>query len=177
MLYEKQTGQTTTQRKDQSEAMDSIQRGEQLPLSRFAAHTPKPLAAICRKALSPTPKDRYAMAAALADDVERWLADEPVSAWPEPWADKSRRWLRHHRSWAVSGALVVVLALTASIGATLLINRHREALAGKNEELQTANEELEQANGRERDAKERARQTLEALVTDEMVEQLTQQKA
>ena len=31
------------------------------------------------------PEDRYASSRALADDVERWAADEPVSAWREPW--------------------------------------------------------------------------------------------
>ena len=30
------------------------------------------------------PEDRYASAAALADDIERWMADEPVTAWREP---------------------------------------------------------------------------------------------
>ena len=30
------------------------------------------------------PEDRYASARALAEDVEHWLADEPVSAWREP---------------------------------------------------------------------------------------------
>ena len=30
------------------------------------------------------PDDRYVTSRALADDVERWIADEPVSAWREP---------------------------------------------------------------------------------------------
>ena len=30
------------------------------------------------------PEDRYASPRALADDVERWMADEPVTAWREP---------------------------------------------------------------------------------------------
>ena len=44
------------------------------------------LEAVCLKAMALEPEDRYAIAAALADDVERWLADEPVSAWREPLA-------------------------------------------------------------------------------------------
>ncbi len=31
----------------------------------------------------PNPEDRYASCRALADDVERWAADEPVTAWGE----------------------------------------------------------------------------------------------
>ena len=30
------------------------------------------------------PEDRYGSARALAEDVTRWLDDEPVSAYPEP---------------------------------------------------------------------------------------------
>ena len=42
------------------------------------------LEAICLKAMALKPEDRYASCRALADDVERWTADEPVSAWREP---------------------------------------------------------------------------------------------
>ena len=49
------------------------------------------------------PEDRYASAEALADDVERWLADEPVTAWREPFSVRARRWVRRHRT-AVTGA-------------------------------------------------------------------------
>ena len=38
------------------------------------------------------PEDRYASCRALAEDVERWMADEPVTAWPEPSDDGPRRW-------------------------------------------------------------------------------------
>ena len=44
------------------------------------------LEAVCLKAMALTPEDRYASCRALAEDVERWLADEPVTAWREPWS-------------------------------------------------------------------------------------------
>ena len=44
------------------------------------------LEAVCLKAMALRPEDRYASPRALADDVEHWLADEPVSALPEPGA-------------------------------------------------------------------------------------------
>ena len=37
------------------------------------------------------PADRYGTARALAEDIESWLADEPVSAWREPWLIRARR--------------------------------------------------------------------------------------
>ena len=42
------------------------------------------LEAVCLKAMAMQPEDRYAVPRALAEDVERWMADEPVSAWREP---------------------------------------------------------------------------------------------
>src|SRR5207253_6594288 len=48
----------------------------------------------------------------LATDVERWLADEPVSAWREPWLMRLRRWARRHRTTVTAGA---VLCLTAVV--------------------------------------------------------------
>ena len=61
------------------------------------------------------PEDRYATPDALARDVERWLADEPVSVHREPRLARAARWLRRHRSWALAGA--VTLALTAAVSA------------------------------------------------------------
>ena len=53
------------------------------PRSRCPA-APPPLEAICLKALAKRPEDRYATARDLADEVRHGLADEPVSAYPEP---------------------------------------------------------------------------------------------
>ena len=48
--------------------------------------------AISIKALAKKPTDRYRSAKELAQEIERWLADEPVAAYPEPWTVKTRRW-------------------------------------------------------------------------------------
>ena len=48
------------------------------------------------------PEDRYPTRRALAEDVERWMADEPVSAWREPLVRRARRWAKRNRT-AVSG--------------------------------------------------------------------------
>ena len=42
------------------------------------------LEAVCLKAMALRPEDRYDSCRALAEDIERWLADEPVTAWREP---------------------------------------------------------------------------------------------
>src|SRR5262249_45730453 len=57
-------------------------------------------------------------ALALAEDVEHWLADEPVSAYPEPAVVRLRRWGRQHRT-AVAAAAALVLTLTVALAVGL----------------------------------------------------------
>jgi len=66
------------------------------------------LEAVCLKAIGLRPEDRYASAEALKSDVKRWLADEPVTAWREPFPVRTRRWMRRHRTLIVSATAVLV---------------------------------------------------------------------
>jgi serine/threonine-protein kinase len=71
---------------------------------------PRPLEAICLKAMARRPEGRYTSARALAVDVRRWLDDEPVSAYRDPPYQRLTRWVRHHTSLAVGLVSAVVLA-------------------------------------------------------------------
>jgi tetratricopeptide (TPR) repeat protein len=83
------------------------------------------LDAVCRKAMAFDAKDRYATARALADDVERWLADEPVTAYRDPLLARAMRWARRHRTAAAgAGALLATAVVALSLG-TVLVNRER----------------------------------------------------
>lgn len=78
--------------------------------------TPRPLNAIVMKAMSKRREDRYATSLHLARDLEDYLADEPVSAYPEPWHDRARRWARNHRqklTWSTFAGICVVLLCVA----------------------------------------------------------------
>ena len=86
---------------------------------------PPALDAICLKAMALQPGDRYLSARALAEDLERWLADEPVLAYPEPWTARAGRWISRHRlAVATSMALASTIVLALGIG-TFLINREK----------------------------------------------------
>ena len=67
------------------------------------------------------PEDRYASPSDLSADVERWLADEPVSSYREPVFVRVRRWGRRHRTAVTSAAVLCVTALIGlSVGYVLL---------------------------------------------------------
>jgi WD40 repeat protein len=78
------------------------------------------LETICLKCLEKDPKRRYGSAEALAEDLERWLASEPIHARPAGLWDRMIKWVHRRPSLAallaVSGlaALVVLFALAAS---------------------------------------------------------------
>jgi tetratricopeptide (TPR) repeat protein len=57
------------------------------------------------------PKDRYATSRNLAEDVKRFLADEPVQAYQEPVLEKTKRWIRKNRT-LVGAAMVVLMLVT-----------------------------------------------------------------
>ncbi len=94
------------------------------PAPRAIASTiPKALDAICRKAMAVTSTDRYSSPSDLAADVERWLADEPVSALADPWTARFARWTRRHRSAALAGLLSLLVIAGVSSIAFVMVTR------------------------------------------------------
>ncbi len=78
------TGKPPVVGKNTVEVLDYVRRGLYAPAAKVNPECPKPLDAIARKAMALQPEDRYATALELADDVERWLSDEPVSCYEYP---------------------------------------------------------------------------------------------
>jgi serine/threonine protein kinase len=79
---------------------------------------PRDLEAVCLKALAQRPEDRYDSALALAEDLEHWLADEPVRARSEPWREQLRRFLKRHRVLTAGVAAAILVAMISLVTAT-----------------------------------------------------------
>ena len=119
-LYCLLTGKPPFEGDDIGEVLRKVQRGEFAPPRQLDPSIDKALEAVCLKAMATKPEDRYASCRALADDVERWMADEPVTAWAEPWTRKLLRWLTRHRT-GVTGAAAAVLAGVVGLSAVLAV--------------------------------------------------------
>jgi tetratricopeptide (TPR) repeat protein/tRNA A-37 threonylcarbamoyl transferase component Bud32 len=121
ILFALLTGEPPVEGKTTQETLDRVRRGAIRALQSLNPKIPRALEAVCQKALALTPADRYPTALALAEDVERWLADEPVSAWREPWIMRAARWGRQHRTPLAAGAaaILVAAALGGGIGSWL----------------------------------------------------------
>ena len=77
---------------DVGEVLRKVGRGE-FPRPRQLDPSIDPaLEAICLKAMATRPEDRYPSCRSLADDVERWEADEPVSVYRAPASVRLLRW-------------------------------------------------------------------------------------
>jgi serine/threonine protein kinase len=74
---------------------------------------PLALEAVCLKAMALKPEDRYPSPRALADDVERWLADSPVSAYRDPPLAQLARWVRRNSRFAIASAILTITAIVA----------------------------------------------------------------
>ena len=85
-LYFLLTGQTPLEGDDIGAVLRAAQEGRFAPPRKHDPSIDKALEAVCLKAMALSPEDRYTTPRALADDLERWMADEPVSAWREPWS-------------------------------------------------------------------------------------------
>ena len=116
------------------------------------ASIPKLLEQIVLKAMQVEPGDRYASARELAEDIKRYVSDEPVHAYQESGLEKSRRWIRKNR--ALVGAAMVMLLLVAmgAISFGLLILDRNLKLEARKKEVE---KERDRANINERLAQEK----------------------
>ena len=70
---------------------------------------------------------------ALADDIERWMADEPVSALRESLVQRARRWARKHRTAVAAAAgLLITSTIALAVGTALITREWNEAQAQRN---------------------------------------------
>ena len=86
---------------------------------------PPELETILLKAAAKDPADRYPTAREMADDLRRFLADEPILARPPSLWDRSVKWTRRHRALAMSALSMLLLIAIGLLTTTLLIAREQ----------------------------------------------------
>jgi serine/threonine-protein kinase len=126
-LYCLLTGRPPVEKDDLGAVLRAVGNGE-FPLPRQIDPTiDRALEMVCRKAMALRLEDRYATSRILSDDIERWLADEPVSAYSEPLVTRARRWARRHRTPVVTSAcLLVASVIGLTVGLLLLRAKQQE---------------------------------------------------
>jgi tetratricopeptide (TPR) repeat protein/tRNA A-37 threonylcarbamoyl transferase component Bud32 len=113
LLYEVLTGRAPYPGSDRIDVLARACEGRYLPVRSVARWVPRPLEAICHRAMASRPGERYPGALELAADLKRWLSDEPTHAWREPLPARTARWVRRRQvasAALAAGVLVAVLA-------------------------------------------------------------------
>ena len=125
-LYCLLTGQAPFTGPDMAVLLSKVEQGDFPPPRKLEPWIDPALEAICNKAMATAPSRRYGAPRAMADDIEHWLADEPVSAWREPARRRLRRWGRRHRLLVTSISLTLIVALAALAVGNILVARQRD---------------------------------------------------
>ncbi|MFO0869047.1 MAG: protein kinase [Pirellulales bacterium] len=161
LLYELLTGRPPFKGHTPLETMLAVIAADPAPPRKVHAGIDHDLETICLKCLEKSPHDRYASAEALADDLQRWLAGEPIVARPATALERLFKWSRRQPLMAGS------LATVAATGISLLVlagflwqNAEARAQAVKN--LGEAQTQLAQVDG-ERQRAERRKSEAEEL--------------
>jgi hypothetical protein len=117
-LYELLTLKPAFDDASKTRLIDRILHEEPSPLRSHDRTIPHDLETIVLKCIAKDPLQRYRSASELADDLRRFLADEPIKARRESWLESAWRWLRRNPAVATLSALVLVLLVVLAVQLT-----------------------------------------------------------
>jgi serine/threonine-protein kinase len=155
VLYELLTGRAPFRGTTLHDTLEQVRKQEPVPPTQLQPSVDRDLETICLKCLQKEPPRRYASAAALADDLRRYLAGEPILARPVTQSERFVKWVRRNPQIAeFSAAIILVLiawGVTASVMAWNIKSQKDEIddarqKAEHNWTLALANEKTAKAN-------------------------------
>ncbi len=138
MLYELATGEPVFDGEDRAALLRRILCDLPRPLRKVAPGMPRDLATIIGKAMAKFPADRYATAAALVDDFERFLEHRPIVAMPPTVWDWGRYYAGQYRTPLTIGLVSLFVML---MGWNIVNQRHGTSLQEKIDQLDEARHE------------------------------------
>jgi serine/threonine protein kinase len=124
-LYELVTLERAVTGLSREQMLHQIDAVDAAPARSINKAVPQELETIVVKATAKDPADRYASARAMADDLQRFLNDQPILARPPSLRDKAVKWARRHRSLTFSAVAILLLAAAGLLTSTLLIAREQ----------------------------------------------------
>ena len=180
ILYELLTGRPPFQAESSLELIIQVLEMDPVSPRLLNPNIPRDLETICLKCLAKEPTRRYATAADLAADLQRWLHDQPIKARPVSLPERSWRWCRRKPAIA-SLSLAVVIALMGGISVSwyYAIQAQRQADDAQFAARRARNGERDarEAEALERQAREEADKAQTRALAGEQQAKLAQQRA
>ena len=123
ILYELLTGRPPFTGETPLATVLQVLHNEPVSVTSLQPNVPRDLETICHKCLHKEPRHRYVSALELAEDVQRFLGDEPIRARPVRAVEKLHRWTRRHPATALLLAIGLLAPVVALITLSLLSTR------------------------------------------------------
>lgn len=145
IFFEMLTGRPPFYDPDPVETILQVISDEPIAIRRLSPNVPRDLETICHKCLEKQPKKRYASAGELADDLERFLSNQPILARPTPVWERAFKWTKRRPGTAGMIAVVVTAVIIIfSYG----VRKNRQLAAQRDRLLNNFNLAIEQTGRR-----------------------------
>jgi len=126
ILYAMLTGQPPFRADTPVETLKQVVEQEPKHPSTLREGIDSDLSTIAMKCLEKEPKRRYPSAAALAEDLERWLRKEPIQARPVQTAERFWRWCRRNPAVSALCGTVMLLVMALIVVLVSLVEKERD---------------------------------------------------
>lgn len=127
VLYEMLTGRPPFKGATVLDTLEQVRSRFPVAPSILNPQTPRDLETICVKCLQKDPRKRYATAAALADDLGRWLDGRPITARPIGVVEHALRWCRRRPALAGLSAFAIIAVIALIVGGFVYSRRLGQA--------------------------------------------------
>ncbi len=178
ILYEALVGRPPFKGETVLDTLEQVSSQEPVPPSRLRLKTPRDLETICLKCLQKERVKRYATAGALAEDLRRFVAGEPILARPTAVWERAWKWVRRHPVPAALAAVSVLFVLCLVVGG-VAFGVYQGRQASEQARLRGAAEEqhrlAEQNFERAEQNYGRARSAVDAMLTEVGQERLARE--
>jgi eukaryotic-like serine/threonine-protein kinase len=156
-LYELLARRPAFEAEDRHDLIRQVTQEEPRPLRQVDATVPRDLVTIVHTAFARDPKDRYATAADLRDELERFLADRPIRSRPVSPPERYWRWCKRNPILATASTAACVLTVAIAIVSTVATYRTGRLAGQLKVQRDEANRNLIQAYTNEAEARRYSR--------------------